>query len=174
LKRRGEGNVRTNLTPKSVAKARQAADPRPVTVAAGLFGSLVIVCLAAVALTHHAAAAELNAVPAKTSTCYKADDLQPKLFPNEDIVAYDFQGADASKLKNVMDGVSKATTPDATLVRVVLVPATNDAFAFQFGADGCRTGMVGLDFRRMSTLFESAGVAPPFGATFYQITGRAI
>jgi len=26
----------------------------------------------------------------------------------------------------------------------------------------------------MSTLFESAGVAPPFGATFYQITGRAI
>src|SRR3954471_24593645 len=120
LKRRGEGNVRTNLTPRTLTIARHAADPRPLTVAAALFGSLVFVCLTAVALAHHAAAAELNSVPAKTSTCYRADDLQTKLFPDEEIVAYDFKGADASKLKDVMDGVSKATTPDATLVRVVL------------------------------------------------------
>ena len=167
--------MRTNLMPPSAAAAKRLATPdHSSRFAAGFVASFVIVSLAAFSLGPPAHAAEVNASSAKTAGCYKADDLQSRLFPDQDIVAYDFKGADASKLKSVMDGVSKATTPDVTLVRVVLVPATDDAFAFQFGADGCRTGMVGLDFGRMSTLFESAGVSPPFGPTFYQLTGRAI
>jgi hypothetical protein len=163
--------VRTNLT--NATAASRSASPFSATLATGLVASFVIVSLAAFTLGQRAVAAELNG-PAKAAGCYRPDDLQSKLFPNQDIVAYDFKGTDASKLKNVMDGVSKAVTSDVILVRVVLVPATDDAFAFQFGADGCRTAMIGLDFSHMSTLFESAGVSPPFGATFYQITGRAI
>jgi hypothetical protein len=167
--------MRTNLTPKrTAASSRVVPQPSPSNIATGVLASFLIVALAALVAGRSATAGELNVTSSKTSACYKPDDLQSTLFPNEDIVAYDFKGADAGKLKSVMDGVSKSGAAEAMLIRVVLVPATDDAFAFQFGADGCSMATLGLDFGRMSSLFETAGVSPPFGPTFYQITGRAI
>jgi hypothetical protein len=121
------------------------------------------------------AARAADAVNVSQTGCHHVDEVKSTMFPDQDIVAYDFKGADASKLKGVMDVVSKKPMPEATLVRLVLVPKTGDAFAFQFGADGCATAtLMGLDFSHMATVFDNAGVHAPFGSTYYQMTGQAI
>jgi hypothetical protein len=169
--------MRTNRTPGAAVSTQRVEQARSTAVAFALAASTVIAFLAALSLPGRAPAAELSATATKSLVCRHVEEIQSVYFPEDDIVAYDFRGSDAGKLKGVMDAASRQapqTAADVTLVRVVLVPLTGDAFAFQFGADGCGTATVGLDFGRMARLFETAGVAPPFGSTFYQITGRAI
>jgi hypothetical protein len=115
-----------------------------------------------------------SSVSSAGADCHRADEIRPVLFPKEQLVAYDFTGADASKLKNVMDIVTQAVAPAASLVRLVLLPDTDEAIAFQFGADGCHTATLDLNWSQMALVFESAGVHAPFGSTYYQTPGVAI
>ena len=103
------------------------------------------------------------------AVCHKVDEVQSALFPKMIVAAYDFSGADASKLKGALDEVTERDTPAVTLVRLVLIPATDEALAFQFGMDGCHTVTLELNFAAMGVVFEEAGVDAPFGRTFYQL-----
>jgi hypothetical protein len=169
--------MRTNLTrgvtsgSTSNAK-RQNASPsrqRPQRPASLLATALLIAAVSAMPLDHRAAAAEAP----QPGTCQKADDIMAKMFPTGG-VSYDFTGADADKLKPVMDGVTDAVSPQAMLIRIVLIPKLDEAFAFAFDTAGCRTVTLALDFADMAGVFDAAGVHAPFGATFYQLPGLAI
>jgi hypothetical protein len=126
-------------------------------------------------------------VRATTAQCHKVDEVSAALFPRQSVIGYDFSGGDAGKLGQAMDaavaamatsntsGVSAhAGTAGATLVRLVLLYATQEAIAFQFGSDGCHFMTLDLDLDDMGALFDRAGVRAPFGSTYYQSTGRAI
>ena len=52
--------------------------------------------------------------------------------------------------------------PEASLVRVVLLPREERAVAFQFDADGCQTVTLDLDVVSMEAVFATARVAAPF------------
>jgi hypothetical protein len=110
----------------------------------------------------------------KNGVCHRVDEVKSSLFPKMDVAAYDFTGADAGKLHQALDQVAEHPAPPATLVRLVLVPAMDEALAFQFGADGCHTVTLALDFGAMASVFETAGVAAPFGKTFYQLPAMSI
>jgi hypothetical protein len=166
--------MRTNLRPPSTATAPSSRADGHARTARYLAASLVIAAVGMLALNQRADAAELYGAQSGGPVCHKVDEVNATLFPKQQIVAYDFKGDDAGRLKSAMDGVSKNRAPVASLVRLVLVLSTDEAFAFQFGADGCRTNTVVLDVHGMASVFENAGVAAPFGATFYQLTGRAI
>lgn len=173
--------MRTNLTTGSItAPVRRAMRPSQQRDALLRLALPVLIVAFAALPTHRAAANDAaRSLLASTSSaaptaCYTADQIKAVLFPREQIVAYDFTGGDAAKLKNVMDVVASEVAPNAALVRVVLVPDTNEAIAFQFGNDGCHTVTLDLDWAQMSRVFQSAGVAAPFGPTFYQSPGIAI
>ena len=72
------------------------------------------------------------------------------------------------------DDCESGVAPSATLVRLVLLPATNEAMAFEFGDAGCHTVTLALDSAAMSIVFETAGVSAPFGRTFYQLPALSI
>jgi hypothetical protein len=174
--------MRPNLTTGFTATGhgRGAFMTRPGKVSAG-FAVAVLTILSTAVPAGWAAASDASRALLASSTsqpvpsgCHKADEIKPVLFPKQQVVAYDFTGPDADKLKNVMDVVSAQVAPTAALVRVVLVPSTNEAMAFQFDANGCHTVTIDLDWTQMSHVFESAGVAAPFGPTFYQSPGIAI
>jgi hypothetical protein len=109
----------------------------------------------------------------KSAVCRVVDEVEPALFSGEFIAAYDFTGASAEKLQQVMDVGASSAAPKAAVIHLVLVPATDEAIAFQFGTDGCHTGTLQMDFAGMALVFEKAGVHAPFGPTFYQLPGAA-
>jgi hypothetical protein len=115
----------------------------------------------------------LNAQP-QSVACHTIDEFDGDLFPMQEVVGYDFTGADASSLKRAMDELIEEAAPEASLIRIVLVHTADEALAFQFGADGCYTTMLDLGFEEMGGVFVDAGVPAPFGPTFYQLTGRSI
>jgi hypothetical protein len=155
-------------------RLRPAAVVFPLAIAVMAFASGALLAnQPAAAETASALLRSLNA-QSTSLVCHKVDEVNEALFPSEHVVGYDFSGTDAAKLKKQMDGVVEVAAPDASLIRLVLVPAANEAIAFQFGKDGCHTLTLDLDVREMGKLFESAGVGAPFGATYYQITGRSI
>jgi hypothetical protein len=172
--------MRTNLTGSVVAVVRHGTGRGQPSKAFVRFVLPVltstIVALSGSAVGANDAARSLlaSSISATPQDCYTADQIKAVLFPRQQIVAYDFTGVDAARLKDVMDVVATEVAPSAALVRVVLVPATNEAMAFQFGVDGCHTVTLDLDWSQMSRVFQSAGVAAPFGATFYQSPGIAI
>jgi hypothetical protein len=160
----------SNLLPTTI---RMSAQNRPSATAHRRVAPLIIgamLCMSA--QTHHAAAAD--GLGQSGLACQKVDDVNASLFPEEPIVGYDFKGDEARRLTRAMEGISKDHPSSASVVRLVLVLATGEAFAFQFGADGCKSVTIVLDAEDMESLFEKAGVTAPFGATFYQIIGRAI
>jgi len=174
--------MRPNLSVKKVGARVPVTIPESARTAIGLPVVISLIVFASGAFFAHQSAAAESAsallrsvnVQSSSSVCHRVDEVNGALFPSQHVVGYDFSGSDASKLKKQMDGVVEAAAPDATLIRVVLVPAADEAIAFQFGNDGCHTLTVDLDLRHMGQLFESAGVRAPFGETYYQITGRAI
>jgi hypothetical protein len=143
------------------------------SIAAALAATLAAACLAA-SIPGGAGAAEAGASPLQAGvyggTCRRAVDIEPALFPHAEIAAYDFTGGEAARLTAAMDGGTGAPPP-VSLVRLVLVPATGDAFAFRFGTDGCNDATLALDFRGMERVFAGAGVLAPFGPTYYQLPG---
>jgi len=108
--------------------------------------------------------------------CHKVDEVSAALFPRQTVIGYDFTGGDAGRLGQAMDAAvtASATPASTTLVRLVLLYATREAIAFQFGSDGCHVMTLDLNLEDMGTLFDKAGVRAPFGSTYYQLTGRAI
>jgi hypothetical protein len=148
------------------SQSQQRRTGRASRIALGL---MIIISLAASPLGHRAAAGEAS----RAGTCRTAEDVMAKLFPTGS-VSYDFTGADADKLKPVMDWATKAVSPEAALIRVVLIPRMNEAFAFAFDTDGCQTVTLALDFAHMAGVFETAGVNAPFGATYYRLPGASI
>ncbi len=106
--------------------------------------------------------------------CHKVEEVKATLFPKMTVAAYDFSGADAGKLRGALENMTEHEAPDVTLVRLVLIPATDEAIAFQFGMDGCHTITLELNFKAMRVVFDNAGVDAPFGSTFYQMPALSI
>jgi hypothetical protein len=151
---------------------RAIAAPRAPAPAYAIGAVFAAACI--FAPLSRAAAAEVSAAPppaavAKIGTCRHAADIKATLFPRSAIAAYDFTGAEAKRLTAAMPGADADAQPPATLVRLVLVPATRDAYAFRFGPDGCNDATLALDYRGMERVFRAAGIPPPFGATFYRL-----
>jgi hypothetical protein len=171
--------MRTNLT-GSATTARHACGDGLRTRCLLAAASLIIAGAAASVAYQPARSGEAphslfstTVDPAK-AVCHRVDDVKSTLFPKMEVAAYDFTGADAGKLHAALDDVAEHAAPPAALVRLVLVPANDEALAFQFGADGCHTVTLALNFGAMAGVFETAGVAAPFGKTFYQLPSMAI
>jgi hypothetical protein len=126
----------------------------------------------------------INVRPPQSAVCHRVDEVSAALFPSQAVVGYDFAGADADRLALAMDPPPPSATravaaasqagAEASLIRVVLLFQTREAIAFEFGADGCHSMTRDLGLDEMGRVFEQAGVRAPFGATFYQSSGRAI
>jgi hypothetical protein len=143
------------------------------SIAAALAAGLAVACLAASLPAARAAGAGAPLLQGNVpydGACRRAADIEPALFPRAEIAAYDFTGGDAVRLTAAMDH-GAAAPPPVSLVRLVLVPATGDAFAFRFGSDGCNDATLALDFTGMGRVFADAGVTAPFGPTYYQLPG---
>jgi hypothetical protein len=147
----------------------------------GYLGTVTLAAFAAMLSYQPAAAGEASHSLFSTTVeatgpavCHKVDEVQSALFPKMTVAAYDFSGADAKKLKGALDEVTERDAPAVTLVRLVLLPATNEALAFQFGMDGCHTVTLELNFEAMEGVFDQAGVDAPFGRTFYQLPALSI
>lgn len=110
----------------------------------------------------------------RPAVCHKVDEVKATLFPRLTVAAYDFTGADAGKLKGALEDITERDAPDVALVRLILIPATDEALAFQFGMDGCHTITLALNFKAMRVVFDHAGVDAPFGSTFYQLPALSI
>jgi hypothetical protein len=139
-------------------------------------GTVILAAFVATLTYQHAVANETShslfsttVEPSGPGVCHKVDEVQSTLFPKMTVAAYDFSGADANKLKGALDEVTERNAPAVALVRLVLIPDTDEALAFQFGMDGCHTVTLALNFAAMEVVFEEAGVAAPFGRTFYQL-----
>jgi hypothetical protein len=173
--------MRTNLTTGSRIALRAADRPDVSRLTVPLALSLTIAAFATIAMSDRALAGDssrsLFAATFDSSApavCHKVDAVKGDLFPRTQIAAYDFTGADAGKLKIALDDISEQVAPSAALVRLVLLPLTDEALAFQFGPDGCHTVTFGATFSEMATVFEAAGVSAPFGRTYYQLPSLSL
>jgi hypothetical protein len=110
-----------------------------------------------------------NVSVTQSSVCHRVDEVNAALFPQQRIIGYDFAGTDARNISQAIRALDDEGAPEAATVRVVLVLATYETIAFQFGADGCHVMTIRLEFDEMMQVFERAGVTPPFGPTYSKI-----
>jgi hypothetical protein len=106
--------------------------------------------------------------------CHTVDEVNVGLFPRQQVIGYDFAGADAGRLSRELRTAVAAASPDAALIRLVLIFSADEALAFQFGSDGCHIMTVDLDVRAMGLVFERADVAAPFGSTWSRLLDRVL
>jgi hypothetical protein len=142
------------------------------TLAAGLSGGSGA---AAREAAGNALLSKVNVGATAAGTCHRVDEVNVGLFPRQQIIGYDYKGGEAAKLSRAMDELSDVGgSPDPAYIRVILILATYEAIAFEFGNDGCHITTVDLEIEQMVQAFERAGMAPPFGTTWSRMTDRVV
>jgi hypothetical protein len=144
----------------------------------------LLFCLALPALTARTAAAaepatattllsSINVRATSSTVCHRVEEVNAALFPGQQVIGYDFAGAEAAQLSQAMREDVEAA-PEAALVRVILILGNYEAIAFQFGSDGCHLMTADFAIEEMEAAFQRAGLLPPFGQTFSRMLDRVI
>ncbi len=100
--------------------------------------------------------------------CHTADHLLSDIFGGKNAVGYSFMGHEATALEiSLSVSVSHSFVMDAANI-IAVDDVTDSTVAFYlYGSDGCFFWFVSGALSQAADIFDRAGLAAPFGETFY-------